>query len=69
MEVIVPCEDLKCVLVLIGEDKVKSLNFAQKKQLISSLKPTPNLCISQTSKSHKRKFNRSVYKTSWLFAH
>lgn len=26
MEEVVPCEDLKCVSVLIGEEKVKSLN-------------------------------------------
>lgn len=66
MEEIVPCEDLKCVQVLIGKDKVKSLTFAQKKQLICSLKPTPDLSICQISKTHKRKFHRSVYKTSWI---
>ena len=65
MEEIVPCGEF-CVRVLIGEGIVKSLNFEQKKLLISSPKPTPDLCISQTSKSHKRQFNRSVYKTHWI---
>ena len=50
MEVIVPCEDLKCVQVLIGEDKVKSLNFAQKKQLIV-------VTIPATSSSAERAFS------------
>jgi hypothetical protein len=67
-EEVVPCDcdNFKCVQVLLGEGKVKSLNFSQKKLLISSPKPTPDLCISQSSKSHKRQFNRSVYKTHWI---
>lgn len=66
MEPVVSCEDLKCVGFLIAEEKVKSLSFAQKKQLVSSPKPTPDLCITQISKSHKRQFNRTVYKTHWI---
>lgn len=63
---IVPCSDLKCVQSLTSGGKVKSLTLPDKEQLISSPKPTPDLLISQSSKSHKRQFNRSVYKTHWV---
>lgn len=47
------CSDLKCVSSLVSGGKVNSLNYANKMQLISSAKSTPDLCIFETRKSHK----------------
>lgn len=62
---IVPCMDSKCIKKLI-EGKLNTLNFIQKKDMIACHRPTPDLSVSQTIKSHKRHFNRSVYKTRWM---
>ncbi|XP_063387958.1 zinc finger MYM-type protein 1-like [Cydia fagiglandana] len=63
---VVPCDGLRCVHVLVKQGKLKSLSFAEKRDIISAPKPTPDLCISQSSQRHKRKFSRAVYKTHWI---
>lgn len=63
----VNCADLTfCIETLVFKGQATRLSFSEKKQIISSPKPTPNLKIFQPSKTHNRYFNRSIYNTVWI---